>query len=63
MLEVKDLSKDHPVVKAAYRMVEAHQWNETLLPAIEQLSDEFPEIEPEILIALWLGINAKERSS
>jgi hypothetical protein len=56
---VADLSKEHPIVKAAHAMVVAHGDNETLLPAIDEVREGFPEISQEQLIVLWVGINAK----
>jgi len=58
---VKDLSKEHPAVRASHMMVEAHGRHETLLPAVEEVQEEFPELEPEQLVLIWIGINAKDR--
>ena len=58
-LKVKDLHKDHALVRAAHKMVSEHEMNDTMVPALEAVHAEFPEVEPEYLIALWVGINAK----
>jgi hypothetical protein len=32
---IKDLHKDHPLVKAAHKMVIEHEENDTMFPALE----------------------------
>jgi len=61
-ITVKDLHKEHPVVLAAQKMVDAHSEHETMLPALECVAESFPEVPNEILIALWCGVNAKNRN-
>ena len=60
-LKVRDLSKDHTLVLAGKRMVSAHSHFDTAGTALQQVAKEFPEIDPEHLIALWVGINCKDR--
>jgi hypothetical protein len=61
-ITVKDLHKEHPVVLAAQKMVDAHSEYETMLPALECVAESFPEVPNEILIALWCGVNATNRN-
>ena len=60
-LKVADLYREHPVIQAAHMMVGAHQRYETMIPALEDVREEFPELEPEQIILLWIGVNAKDR--
>ncbi len=60
-IKVSELSREHSAVRAAYAMVEAHSKYETMLPALEEVADEFPELTNSQLILLWIGINAKNR--
>lgn len=57
---VSELGKSHPVVKASHRMVEVHRCHETLLPAVEEVAEEFPELTTNQLTLLWIGVNAKD---
>lgn len=61
-MEIKfdDLSKDHPIVKAAHRMVEFHDAYDSMNPALDDAKAEFPEITYDQLALLWIGINAKD---
>ncbi len=60
MLDVKDLHKNHPLVLAAHEMVKAHAKHETMLPAIEEVKEEFLIIDSDKLMLMWIAINAKE---
>ena len=60
-IRLDELSKEHEMVRAAYAMVAAHSDYETALPALEDIQAQFPNIEPEHLVILWIGINAKDR--
>ena len=58
-LKIKDLHKNHPVVLAAHAMVKAHESNDMMWGALEEVRGHFPEVKPEHLMVLWIGINAK----
>ncbi|MBE4621015.1 hypothetical protein [Vibrio navarrensis] len=62
-IKVKDLSKEHPAVLAARLMADEYDRNETLVPACEAVLKKFPDLTPEQVICLWLGVNAEERKS
>lgn len=59
-IKAKELSKDHPAVQAAHMMVEAHRKYHTMLPACEEVGEQFPGMEPEQVMLLWIGVNAKD---
>lgn len=42
-------------------MVLQHSIHETMLPAVESVADDFPNIPKPLLSALWIGINARDR--
>ena len=58
---IEELHKEHPLVQAARAMVKAHGEHEMMFAALEQVKNEFPNIRTELLITLWVGINAKNR--
>ena len=63
-LRVEYLHRDHNVVRAARAMVQAHAEHETMIPALETVREQFPDVSAvssECLICLWIGINAKDR--
>lgn len=60
-LRVSDLHKDHDVVRAARAMAHAYMDNETMVPALEEVREQFPDVPADYLICLWIGINAKDR--
>ena len=64
-LKLTDLHRKHPVVQAAHMMVEAHRLHETMVAALDDVQAEFPELEPEQIILLWIGghISRQCRSS
>lgn len=62
-IQIKDLSKNHPVVLAASLMAEMYHQYETMVPACEAVIEEFPHLTPEQVICLWLGVNAEERKA
>lgn len=62
MIEIKELHREHPLVKVAYMMVQAHSMYPSMTPAIEDVMDEFPSLDMDIAIAMWIAINAKDRT-
>lgn len=60
MVDVKSMDKTSDLIRAAHAMVLAHEQNDTLLPALYSVSEQFPGIPEPLLTALWVGINAKE---
>jgi hypothetical protein len=60
LIKVKDLDENHPAVKAAHHMVRAHWIHETLNPAVYEVSEAFPELDPQLILAMWIAVNAKE---
>lgn len=59
-IKVKDLHKEHDLIKAAHLMVEEHDKHETMIPALEAVRKEFPSIDTDHIIILWIGVNAKD---
>lgn len=58
-IELRDLHREHPLVQASKDMVKAHENNDTLVPALEEMSEKYPELSEDYLILLWLGVNSK----
>jgi hypothetical protein len=61
-LSLGENARDHVVVKAAYAMVQAHNNNDTVREAVDEVAEQFPELEFKHLVLLWIGINAKSWS-
>lgn len=59
-IRLDELHKDHELIRAAHAMVIAHKSHTTALPALEQVQGNHPDVNPEHLIILWVGINAKD---
>lgn len=49
------------LAKAACAMVHAHMANETMVPALDDVAEQFPNLTREQLTCLWMGVNAKAR--
>ena len=58
-IKITELSIDHPAVKAAYEMVAAHIRYKTMNPAVFEIKEEFPELDEQVIMAMWIAINAK----
>ncbi|MCP4695592.1 MAG: hypothetical protein GY862_01905, partial [Gammaproteobacteria bacterium] len=61
---MEDLGKEHPAVKAAHAMADAHSQHETAVPAIRQVAGLLPALDDEQLtdeqlMLIWIGVNAK----
>lgn len=63
LTNISKLSKTSTMVMAAHAMVSAHKNSYTLKPALHIVSEEFPDIPEPLLVALWMGVNAKELDS
>ena len=61
MITAKYLDKEADIIKAAHSMVMHHSIHETMLPAVEAVSEDFPNVPKPLLTAIWIGINAKQR--
>lgn len=48
------------LIEVANFMVLQHNVFETMSPAVEAVSKQFPNIPEPLLTALWIGINAKQ---
>lgn len=62
MIDIQEIyyfGEQHPIVQAAIAMAEAHMHCGTMMGAVDAIEKEFPEIERDILVVLWIGINAK----
>lgn len=57
-IKVQDLHKQHALVQASHAMVKAYSRHETMVPALEEVGQKHPDLLPEQLISLWVGINA-----
>jgi len=51
----------YAMISAAKAMVVAHSRHETMVPAVEEVQEQFPDISTGHLIACWMGVNAKSR--
>lgn len=60
-IKLRELHKGHDLVMAAHSMVHAHMDNESALPALEDVSRQYPDVPADYLICLWVGVNAKDR--
>lgn len=49
------------LAKAACAMVHAHMDNETMVPALDDVAEQYPNLTREQLTCLWMGVNAKDR--
>lgn len=58
---LKELHKEHWLVKAAYKMIEAHASHETMVPAIEQVQSMFTKLDADTAIATWVQANASAK--
>lgn len=61
MIEISELSAEHPAVKAAYAMADAYKVHDSLLPALEEVMFQHPEVEESELVAMWLALNANDK--
>lgn len=58
-ISIKELNKDHELILAGKEMVRAHNKFDTLKPAVDFVAEKYPDIDPDFLISLWIGINCK----
>ena len=59
IFNMKELSEEHPLIKAAVCMAEVYEKHETMCPAVTEASSECPEVSEEQLQVMWLAVNAK----
>lgn len=59
---MSELSSQHPIVLAAYAMVKAHAKHETMIPACEEVMEQFPSLSLDQVYLMWISINAKNNS-
>nr|WP_229649455.1 hypothetical protein [Vibrio splendidus]MCC4880739.1 hypothetical protein [Vibrio splendidus] len=57
-ISVGDLSRDHELVQASYDMANAHDKHEMMYPALAEIHEKYPNLHPNLIIALWAGVNA-----
>jgi len=50
------------IVKAAHRMVAVYDDHEMMLGAIDEVHHDFPMIDRDDLMSMWIGINAANQS-
>ena len=53
-----DEGPNSDIVKAAHSMARAYQDYDMMLEAIDNVSHDFPMIERDDLMTMWIGINA-----
>lgn len=51
------------IVKAAHRMNAAYDEYEMMLGAIDDVHHDFPMIDRDDLMSMWIGINAAKQSA
>jgi hypothetical protein len=61
-ITVKELHKEHWLIKAGYAMCIAHSRNETLNPAVEEVTEQYLQLNREMAIAMWVAVNAKSNA-
>lgn len=49
------------VIEVGKLMVDAHERNEMLWDAIDEVKDKFPQMKTDTLMVLWVGVNCKDR--
>ena len=57
-IKMEYLDSNHPVIKAAILMADVYDKFDTMVPAIELVDTEIPGLTEDILISLWIGMNA-----
>ncbi len=57
---ISDLSKTHPVVLAAKLMHDLHSKADGMYEPCREVLGKFPELTPEQVMCLWIGINMSE---
>lgn len=55
-----DLDKQHSVVLAARLMHDLYQQHENMFEPCSQVLEAFPELSPEQVMCIWVGINISE---
>lgn len=60
-MSIPKLHPKHEWVLAANAMVHAHMDNETMMPALDDVAEQYPALTQEQLALLWIGVNAKYR--
>lgn len=50
--------KTHSAIQAAFYMVDAHARHDTMLSAIHDVYEKFPELDFEQLTLMWITVNA-----
>lgn len=58
---IPKLHPNHEWVLAAKAMVHAHMDHETMMPALDDVAEQYPSLTREQLALLWMGVNAKDR--
>lgn len=58
--DLPDLSKEHSVVKAGRLMQHLYHQYETALEPCNQVLEAFPELKPDQVMCLWVGVNIAE---
>jgi len=57
-IEVMPQSSSSPIVQAAYAMVDVHAKHESALAPVDEVIEQFPDLNRQQAILLWIGINA-----
>jgi hypothetical protein len=60
-MSIPRLHPEHDWACAARAMVRAHMDNETMMPALDDVAEQYPALTREQLALLWIGVNAKDR--
>jgi len=56
--DIVKTGKRHIVIQAAFYMVDAHARHNTMLPAIDDVYEKFPELDFDQLVLMWIATNA-----
>ncbi|KZN57639.1 hypothetical protein N473_07115 [Pseudoalteromonas luteoviolacea CPMOR-1] len=57
-IKYDELSVDHEAVKAGHAMVDLYEQHSTIYPAISEIKKQYPNLSNDVIIALWIGMNA-----
>jgi hypothetical protein len=61
-IDVGELNAQHALMLSALAMVEAYKRHDYMMPAVADVSEQFPDVDSNYLIAIWIGVSAQNRS-
>jgi hypothetical protein len=61
-IKVGELHAQHALMLSALAMVEAYKRHDYMMPAVADVQERFPDVDPNYLIAIWIGVSAQNKS-